>query len=411
MRRATATAVALITICLTGLLPVFFVSPASAALIDIVVLGTWESTNVNSTINPMGLSNGDKFVMKSTYDDTTFFNGSEGVTAAVDPTVNPGTSLEVIIPHAAGPPNPIELDHADHTSIGFAPTAQIEFNGTDATIDPGVFRNFEIHVDFSWGGQQFDFDAFMGAIQEETDLFNESQGFNLAAVGDGSAHLEVVTNDVTANAGGPYVFDASNLNVTLMGSSGGGNGFGKTFDWSNGGGALSNSPGQNISMGLAESGLSNTTDATTVGLQATELYTDFAAGDSANVSYNNAAPAVLAASGVNEVDDSITFSASVDDDDLIANALVVGFESLTLEFLFDNSVFLTGNGNVDAASLLAIFGAPGNYEVFARATDLAGASMSLAFNVEVVPEPGTLALMALGILAAVRIGRRPGLGQ
>ena len=52
--------------CLAGALVFLSASSASATLIDIVVVGTWENTN-NATINPFGLTNGDKFVMKSTY--------------------------------------------------------------------------------------------------------------------------------------------------------------------------------------------------------------------------------------------------------------------------------------------------------------------------------------------------------
>ncbi len=410
---------ALLLACMAGFLPVLLVSPASAALIDIVVIGTWERTDppLPPTANTLGLNIGDRFVMKGTYDDTTLFNGSEGVTATVDPSVNPGTSFDVIIPHAAGAPNPLEFDHTDHTSIGFgAPHAQIEFDGTDATTDPGTFRNFEIHVDFPFGGDQMDLDLlFMGGIQPESALLNETRGFRVFAEGDGgpndrTPHLEVVTNDVTANAGGPYVFDAANLSVLLNGSSGGGNAFGKTFAWSGPGGRLANSPGQSIAFALAESGLTNTTDASSVDLVVTENFTDFAAGDSASVSYANAAPVVLSASGTTEADNSITFAATFDDEDLVANALVVGFEEDLLEFLFADSVFLTGEGNVDLATLLGIFGGLGTFEVEARVTDLAGASDSQFFDVEVVPEPGTFALLSVGLSSLARARRHRAAG-
>ena len=52
------------------------------------------------------------------------------------------------------------------------------------------------------------------------------------------------------------------------------------------------------------------------------------------LTYLNVAPAMLAASGTLEGEDSITFGATVDDADLVANALVVGFESVSVEFLY-----------------------------------------------------------------------------
>ena len=163
---------------------------AHATLIDIGVIAIWESTNVDTTINPFGIVNGDMFYMNATYDDASFFNGADGVTASLDPGVNVGASFELIIPTSAGD---LVFDHNDHISIGFAPMAQIEFDGTDSTTDPGMFRNFEIHIEFAALGQQFQFDIIfiVGAI--EADLFNASQSFNLAAMSGGSDFLQVAS--------------------------------------------------------------------------------------------------------------------------------------------------------------------------------------------------------------------------
>ncbi len=384
----------------TGLMPTLFVSGASAALLDIVVVGTWEAAN-NPIVNPFGLAAGDNFVMKATYDDATFFNGQDGVTASIDPAVNPGTSFEVIIPHPGPAPSPLQFDHNDHTDIGFAPTAQIEFDGPDAGT-PGNFRNFEIHVDFIYIGDNMDLDLLKGDIQEETNLINVSEGGNLIAIGGGSNHLAVVT-PVTADAGGPYVFNRFSLTLALNGTSGGGAGFPQVFDWTGPGGALANSPGANITFGLAESGLANTIDTSSIDLIVTEddlIALDLAefasASDQASVSYLNFVPLVQEAAGTSEVDGSITFSADVVDPDLNANALVAGFENVDLDFLFDSSVFLSDEGNLDVATLLGIFGSPGTYEVIARATDLAGTTGTKAFNID-VSAPLVPSLSPLGI--------------
>ena len=390
----------LVGLLVAGLMPILFVSGASAALIDIVVVGTWEAAN-SALFNPFGLVAGDKFVMKATYDDATFFNGQEGVTASIDPAVNPGTSFEITIPHPGVAPSPLQFDHTDHTDIGFAPTAQIEFDGPNAGT-PGNFRNFEIHVDFNYNGDNMDLDLLMGDIQEETFLTNVSQGGNLVAIGAGANHLAVVT-PVTADAGGPYVFNRFSLTLGLNGTSGGGAGLPRDFDWTGPGGALANSPGANITFGLAESGLANTIDTSSIDLLVTEgelIVLDLAefasASDQASVSYLNFVPLVQEAAGTSEVDGSITFSADVVDPDLNANALVAGFENVDLDFLFDSSVFLSGEGNLDVATLLGIFGSPGTYEVIARATDLAGTTGIKAFNVDVAT-PLVPSLSPLGI--------------
>jgi hypothetical protein len=251
-------------------------------------------------------------------------------------------------------------------------------------------RNFEIHTEYNFfnpavpGDQFFHFDTFFGGVAVETDIFNITDGGSIAARALSPTQLQVVLNDMTANAGGPYVFNSSNLSLNLNGSSTGGSGFTQDFDWTGPGGALANSPGPNIAFGLAESGLVDTTDTDTIDLVVTENFTEFAsAASTANVSYLNAAPTVSGAGGITEVDLSITFGATAADDDTLANPLVPGFETVDLEFLYLGTPFLVGAGNVDLATLLGIFGAPGIYSVEARATDFAGLQNSQFFDIQV----------------------------
>jgi hypothetical protein len=229
----------------------------------------------------------------------------------------------------------------------------------------------------------------------------------------------------SANAGADLVFDASNLTKSTSGASMQDAdlavnatiaGFETvSSDFKVDGGSLPGNPNPvsptttnvnlNQSITLVQSGLTNTTDTNTLDLTATDN-----AGandsDSALLSYNNSAPFVLSGAGVNETDDSITFSATFGDVDLAANALVVGFETLDLEFLYLGTQFLAGPGNVDYSTLLGIFGGNGIFEVVARATDFAGAHGTFAFDIEVVPEPGTGLLMGLGLGLLVMDRRR-----
>ncbi len=60
-------------------------------------------------------------------------------------------------------------------------------------------------------------------------------------------------------------------------------------------------------------------------------------------------------------------------------------------------MFLAGEGNLDLATLLGIFGGPGTYEVIARATDLAGTTGTRAFNIDVLAPPAVPSLSPLGV--------------
>ena len=165
--------------------------PARAALIEIIVEGQWNTTHASATVNPFGLVVGDTFTMTATYDNLSFFNGPDGVTASLDPGVIPGVSFDIVIPHAAGAPNPLVFDQNDHVNIGFAAFAEIEFDGTDATTDPGSFRNFEIHTEFAFGGQSMHLDLFFFG-EPQSAIFNLTQGGLLAAESSGAGHLNVV---------------------------------------------------------------------------------------------------------------------------------------------------------------------------------------------------------------------------
>ncbi len=174
------------------------------------------------------------------------------------------------------PAGNLHFDEFDHTNIGFAPTAEIQFVPSTST-----FKSYEIHVDFNFSAQAFDFDTFHGIAVAETDIFNETQTFALAAQGGNAGHLALAA-PVVASAGGPHVYDASNLLVNLdaSGSTANLDLSLSTFDWSEGGGGLPGGPDQILSLSLAASGLANTIDTTTVDLLMSESFTDFTDTDS-----------------------------------------------------------------------------------------------------------------------------------
>lgn len=163
-------------------------APAHAVLIEINATVTWEAVNGNPVSNPMGFVAGDEFFLHMIYDDATLFYRDDaftGVVASLDRFVNPGALLEITIPHpGAGLPNPFFFTDQDHTDIGFAPTAEIMFNGT-SVASPGDFRNIEIHVDFMYDGLNVTFDFFFGPLNSEVNIFVEGAP-GLAAIGAGN---------------------------------------------------------------------------------------------------------------------------------------------------------------------------------------------------------------------------------
>lgn len=89
-------------LALTGVFCLALGAPAHAALVDIVVIGTWQGHNTDLADNPFGILTGDRWVFKATYDDTSLFfraDAFSGVVASLDPGVNPGVSMDIIIPH------------------------------------------------------------------------------------------------------------------------------------------------------------------------------------------------------------------------------------------------------------------------------------------------------------------------
>jgi hypothetical protein len=162
----------------------------------------------------------------------------------------------------------------------------------------------------------------------------------------------------------------------------------------------------NITRSLAQSGLTTTIDTTTFDLLVIESITGLTDTDSVAVSYSNTVPSIVNASHtVLGVD--IRFDVTVTDDDLAANGTIPGFEALFDTILVDtvdqtaffSAVIGDGSGGtqfVSQADLISQFGAgTHNFElrVADRAQDLANMFASQSFVFDVVPEPGSAALL------------------
>lgn len=271
----------------------------------------------------------------------------------------------------------------------------------------------------SWAGQtSTDFIATSTSHTLEFRTTNPLGGDRTTFIDDVFFNFVDENDAPIAEANGAYVFDANNLTLALSaaGSSDPEN-MTLTSLWTDGGGTVAT--GDNPTISLADTNLAMTTSTEVITLTVTDPG-NLSGTDTANVSYINAAVDVVTASGTSNLDGSIDFLGTFDDLDLLANALVANFEGLTWEFdtVAANSAgevgdgFLTGTGttgggNVDALTLVGLFGGIGDYTAYANVRDKAGTIDTFAFNIMVVPEPSSLALMALGIVpVAAGIFRR-----
>ncbi|MCP5156251.1 MAG: PEP-CTERM sorting domain-containing protein [Ectothiorhodospiraceae bacterium] len=274
-----------------------------------------------------------------------------------------------------------------------------------------------------------DFNALLGAQSQPLLTEFASGNFGFFNHSQATVRYSGITQDgdPVADAGGPYIFDASTLTLALDGSGSFDTDGGAItdHDWTTETGATLTGP--TPSLAIEDSGLTSTTDTASVQLDVTDDEgTQDPDGDTAALAYANATPFVLTADAVRQADGSVDFSALFDDPDLVVNALIPGFELLSVELdvaeALDASAigdgFLTGTagtltGALSYLDLVALFGGDGVFTAWANVGDGAGEVASLSFEVVVrgpggpqpVPAPATLAVLGLGLLGVVR-GRR-----
>jgi hypothetical protein len=237
-----------------------------------------------------------------------------------------------------------------------------------------------------------------------------------------------------AEAGGPVVFDASNLSVSTSGATAsdadlivntviaGFETIESAFDV--GGSLVGPAPvveapttttvNKDFTLAFLDAGLTTTLDTATL----THTVTDNAgavSSDTATISYANALPIILDASASTQAG-GVLFNLGVDDVDLAINLSVLDFEELDIGLYDGGALFTdfganligTGSEFVDDATLFALFGA-GNASLEVRVADRYLQSISsfvsavISFDVtdpgtaQPIPEPSAAVLFVTGL--------------
>jgi hypothetical protein len=386
---------------------------AFAAPIDVTYIGTWTSTGSGNGAGAggPGMSAGQRFVVRLTYDDTSavannvdvldaFFSPSGDLMSTVDLSAA-GNSVDIFVPMEgldAGSPFIYTQDETNHFPA-FIPAPTLNFVNGSNISDPNNIIGLEFEGDFA------------GANFNVIELFNTSPGgdninmvsqilncgnasctaSSIAASGTNSLATAV---GLVVDAGADVVFDAGNLDQTTGASIvqsndlGAARSDGEDFvdtNWSQTGA----DSGNDVAVNIADSGLANTTDTATWTLTAQEQMTLEADTDTVQVSYANAGPTAEAGGNIIFSAAALavgTSGATVSDADLAVNAVVAGFESLTYTSDADGNALAGGaiNGaavanNVDQLIAIANSGLTNTTDSATfelSVTDFAGASAS-----------------------------------
>ena len=418
--------------------------PAFAVPVDITYIGTWDTTGSGNGGTGPGITAGQRYVIRITYDDNdiistptdnvdvldAFFNPSGNTMRTISLT-DAANSLDIFVPMEgldAGTPFIYTQNETDHFFFGTnTPVPTLNFvDGSDISNAANII------------GLEFEGDFVTGAGSNIIELFNTaasggpinmvSQVLNL---GTGIASTDTnglaVAVDLEVNAGADIVYNATTLTqttasaITQSNDLGAARGDNEDFidaAWSQTGAAAGTNL-NDITVGIANSGLTNSGDTATWNVVMTEQMTGRNDADSVMVTYMNALPTANATATATAA--GTDFALTVDDMDFLVNALIAGFEALTVTALVDGVIDATAffaalipGGGMQSntnAQLEAAFGL-GLHDVTFLVTDLAGAMVTTTANFLVeetmaVSEPGSLALMMLGLLALLFARRRP----
>lgn len=420
----------------------FFVQlEAVAAPIDLTWVGTWTnapgSGNSTGSGGP-GMSSGQRYVINITYDDAStvtndvdVLNGSFLPSGNKMTTINldaAGNSLDIFVPMEGldtGTPFIYNQNETNHFPA-FIPNPTLNFvNGSSISNTANII------------GLEFEGNFFAGAGNNLIEIFNTSPGggtvnlvsqilnfgTGIAISGVNSTISNAVDLEITA---GSVIYSAgaltrtTSLSIDQSNDLGAGRFDGEDFIdafWSPTGTTV----GNDIQVGIANSGLANTTSTASWTALLTEQMTGVSDTDSAIVSYANAAPTLNASTTVQA--GGIDFSQTSGDFDLAVNALIADFETITNAVLLDGTtdvtaffadLWNTGSQSSSYSALEAAFGL-GLHTLDFSVTDFAGVTVTRSQVIEVLSggEPPTPPLPApapllplIGGLIGLHLSRR-----
>lgn len=304
-------------------------------------------------------------------------------------------------------------------SLWVNPTSQVEGDNTPA-VTGGPLNS---------GLGNASFFAVRKAFQEAGDTAVVDE------VRIGDSFFDVTGLPPTADANGPYVFDEGTLSVTLDGSgSSDADGTVAQYNWTIPDASDISTGSATTALSIADSGLENTLDVDTVSLSVTDDDSRTSTADTSTISFANSPPVAQGVTQQRLDDNSIEFTLNLLDLDLSINNDISDFELLVweLDTVMASDASEVGDGFatgtisptsdaaivmeiVSNAELFAAFGDQGTFPAFLSVIDLEGRDggqggldsfSSFALQIEVVPEPGGVAIWLLMGLALVAIGRR-----